>query len=491
MKFKNQFLKKLTIIKNFTTKICSSSIQAVENIKSDQTIMIGGFGLCGVPLNLVNALCLKQDLNNLHVVSTNGGTTNNGIGKLFIHNKVKRVSASYVGESKILEKLYFSGKIEIEFIPQGTLAEKIRCGGMGIPAFLTPTGVGTLVQDGHLPIKLDPNDLYGHPLIESKPKNSIVLNGKQYIVEKSIKADYSLVKAYKADTEGNLIFRKTARNFNADMAKNSYVIAEVEEIVEKGELDPDEIHIPGIFVKKIVKCEDKHKPLENIRIKGQKSRLDDPKKARIAKRAAEECKEGMYINLGIGIPNLITEFIPIDKNVLIHTENGMIGVGPYPEYGKEDPDLISAIKEAASEKKGCSYFSSSRSFGMIRGKHIDMTFLGGMEVDEEGDISNWVIPNKMIKGMGGAMDLVSSGGKVIAVMEHVNKDGQSKVKKVDKLPLTGRHVLNKLITDLGVFDYMDGKMILTEIYHDVSLEKIKSCTEANYIVSNNLRIIDY
>lgn len=120
-----------------------------------------------------------------------------------------------------------------------------------------------------------------------------------------------------------------------------------------------------------------------------------------------------------------------------------------------------------------------------------MTFLGGMEVDEEGDISNWIIPNKMIKGMGGAMDLVSSGGKVIAVMEHVNKDGQSKVKKVDKLPLTGRHVLNKLITDLGVFEYVDGKMILTEIYHDVSLEKIKSCTEANYIVSNNLRIIDY
>lgn len=474
------------------SKVVASSKIAVSDIKSGDRIMVGGFGICGVPENLLRELSNRKEVQDLHVISTNGGVKDFGIGVLMQTKQLKALTASYVGENKLLEEQYFKGEVELNLTPQGTLAEKIRAGGMGVPAFLTPTGIGTLVQEGQMPTLLNPLDPLGPPRKRSSPKNTLIYEGKQYVVEVSISADFALVKAWKADTLGNLVYRKTARNFNADMALAAKcTIAEVEEIVEAGELGPDEIHTPGIFVQRVVKGEMFEKRLENIRKPGQKGRIDDPKKARIARRAAEECKENMYINLGIGIPNLITEFIPKSKKVTVHTENGMLGVGPYPEYGKEDPDLISAIKEAVAETPGCSYFSSSESFAMVRGHHVDLTFLGAMQVDEHGNISNWIIPGKMVKGMGGAMDLVSSGGKVVVTMEHVTKNGEKKILQYDKLPFTGKGVISKVITDMGVFEFDQNGMVLKEIYHDVSLEDLKKNTDANFRVDDSLRVIDY
>ncbi|QOQ56764.1 3-oxoacid CoA-transferase subunit B [Bacillus amyloliquefaciens] len=213
--------------------------------------------------------------------------------------------------------------------------------------------------------------------------------------------------------------------------------------------------------------------------------MKDGRKRMIA-RAVKEIKDGMNVNLGIGMPTLVANEIPEDYNVLLQSENGLLGIGPYPLAGAEDPDLINAGKETITEVKGASYFDSAESFAMIRGGHIDVAILGGMEVSEKGDLANWMIPGKMIKGMGGAMDLVHGAKRIVVIMEHVNKFGESKVKSECTLPLTGRQVVHRLITDLAVFDFHQGRMLLTELQEGASLEEVIEKTEGRFTVSEAL-----
>ncbi|GAA7026805.1 succinyl-CoA--3-ketoacid CoA transferase subunit B [Helicobacter pylori] len=201
----------------------------------------------------------------------------------------------------------------------------------------------------------------------------------------------------------------------------------------------------------------------------------------IIKRAAKELKEGMYVNLGIGLPTLVANEVS-GMNIVFQSENGLLGIGAYPLEGGVDADLINAGKETITVVPGASFFNSADSFAIIRGGHIDLAILGGMEVSQNGDLANWMIPKKLIKGMGGAMDLVHGAKKVIVIMEHCNKYGESKVKKECSLPLTGKGVVHQLITDLAVFEFSNNAMKLVELQEGVSLDQVKEKTEAEFEV---------
>jgi len=214
-------------------------------------------------------------------------------------------------------------------------------------------------------------------------------------------------------------------------------------------------------------------------------------KEQIAQRIAQELQDGYYVNLGIGIPTLVANYVPKGINVAFHSENGLLGMGPFPIEGKEDADLINAGKQTVTALPGASYFDSATSFDMIRGQHINLTVLGAMEVSQNGDIANWKIPGKLVKGMGGAMDLVASAKNIIVAMMHTNKAGASKLLSKCNLPLTGVNCVKKVITNLGVFKIEENNFIITEIAPNITIEEVKESTEGNLLISDSLKKMDF
>jgi 3-oxoacid CoA-transferase len=343
--------------------------------------------------------------------------------------------ASYVGENKTFERLYLSGRISLELTPQGTLAERCRAGGAGIPAFYTPAALGTVVQSGELPVRYNAD---GSVAEYGAAREVREWGGRGYVLEEAIRGDWAFVKAWRADRLGNCQFRLAANNFNGAMGRNARVtVVEAEEVVEVGEIEPAAVHLPGIYVQRVIQSEERVKGIEKYtfaREPGEdvQAALGTGEAAgrreRIVRRAAREFKNGMYANLGIGMPMLAPSFVDPEISVQLQSENGILGLGPYPKRGQEDADLINAGKETVTLAPGASVFGSEESFGMIRSGRIDLTILGAMQVGMYGDIASWALPGR-IKGMGGAMDLVSNPAetKVVVTMEHCDKNGGPKI----------------------------------------------------------------
>lgn len=322
-------------------------------------------------------------------------------------------------------------------------------------------------------------------------------------MEKALKADVAIIRAWKADEAGNCMFRYTTKAFGTIMAKAARLtIVEAENIVPVGSMDPNDVHLPGIYVDRIVKATvDKQIENKKLRPSGGEEPASTSKKSdatvrreRIAKRAAKELKHGFYVNLGVGMPTLAPSFLPSDVKVWIQSENGILGMGPYPTEEEVDADIINAGKETVTLLPGASTFDSCESFGMIRGGHVDVSILGALQVSASGDLANYMIPGKVFKGMGGAMDLISNPDqtKIVVTTDHVAKDGSSKIVEACTLPLTGAKCVSTIITDLCVFqvDRTKGTLTLTELAEGVDVETIKQKTAANFIVAEKLESME-
>ena len=440
-----------------------SANEAAELVNNGDTLLVGGFGMTGNPVCLVHALAKRPKIRELTYVGNNVGEVGIGGGRLLRNGQLKKAVGSFFTSNREAVAAAQAGDIETELIPQGTLAEALRAGGAGIGGFYTPTSAGTKMAEG---------------------RDTRVLDGVEQVFQPGIRGDVAFVRAWTADTAGNLQYRMTEQNFNPAMATAAkIVVAEVENIVPVGELASDQIHTPGCFIDYLVQAPLSAESLGSSADVAGSGKVVSEERMTMAHAALAELSAGDVVNLSIGIPTLVADLITPEHDINLHSENGMLGVGPEPSSGGAMDYPVNAGKIPVTALLGSSYFDSSASFGMIRGGHIDVAIMGGLQVDSAGNLANWAVPGKPLLGVGGAMDLASGARKLIVTMTHTDRAGRSKLVPACDLPLTSIGAVDVVITDLAVFRFIDGKLVLTALQPGVSLEEIQAKTEAEFETS--------
>ncbi len=441
--------------------------QAAAKVRSGDILLAGGFGMTGTPAHLLHALA-ETDVRDLVFIGNNIGEPGLGGSRLLRNGQIRKLIGSYFTSNREAVAAAQSGAVEAELIPQGTLSEALRAGGAGIGGFYTPAAAGTLLAEG---------------------RETRVIDGRKMVLVEPMRGDIAFIRAWRADTAGNLQYRMTENNFNQAIATAAgTVIAEAEEIVPAGEIEADAVHTPGCFVDYLVPAK---VLLEHLGVSA--SIADSPKKAdaqrlAMARVALGQLRRGDIVNLGVGIPTLVADLVSPGDGIVLHSENGMLGMGPEPAAGGAMDYPVNAGKIPVTALPGASYFDSATSFAMIRGGHIDVAVMGGLQVDQHANLANWAVPNRPLLGVGGAMDLASGAKRLVVTMTHTDKDGASKVVADCDLPLTARGAVDVLITELAVFEFDEGGMTLTALMPGSSVEDIARHTTAGYRISDSLEI---
>ncbi len=434
--------------------------QAAAMVKSGDRLLVGGFGMTGNPVHLLHALA-ETGVRDLVYIANNVGEVGLGGGRLLRSGKIKKAIGSFFTSNPEAVTAAQQGRLEVELLPQGSLAEALRAGGAGLGGFFTPTSAGTVLAE---------------------KAETRVFDGKPQVFVPALRGNVAFLRAWKADTAGNLVYRMTEQNFNKAMATAAdLVIAEVEQIVPEGEIDPDQIHTPGCYVDYLVEAHMSLEELGSSASVASSSKKVDPARMNMVRRALQELESGDVVNLGIGIPTLVADLITPEHGIILHSENGMLGVGPAPLEGGAMDYPVNAGKIPVTALPGSSYFDSADSFAMIRGGHVDVAIMGGLQVDEAANLANWAVPGKPLLGVGGAMDLASGAKRLIITMTHTNADGSPKLVPRCDLPLTARNAVDLLITELAVFSFASGELVLVELMPGASLEQVRASTSARFV----------
>ena len=462
-------------------KVYATPEQAIADIPDGATIAIAGFSV-GHRFATSLILALRdKGTKELCLVCNSLGDPGATRGQILAENKqVKKLIAAFSmrpGTSTASEDQIVAGEMAVELVPQGILVERCRAGGAGIPAFYSPTSVGTAIAEGREIRDFD---------------------GKPHVLEHAIHVDYAFLRGYRADRLGNVQFRGGSQNFNPSFAKAARVaIVEVDEIVEPGGIPPELVDLPGIFVSRVVKTTQtvdgkawrrpERRPSDRPRLYNGKPALT---RAGIAKRAAALVKDGTYVNLGVGIPTMVSNYLQ-SRDVILHAENGVLGYGKMVSDENEiDPDIYNAAGQFVALKPGASFFDSVTSFEMARGGRIDTVILGAYEVDQSGSVANWSTSDAKRGGIGGAMDLLSGKGDLIIVMEHADSKGRPKLRRECTYPLTGKGCVTYVVTDLALLHWQDGRFVLQEVAPGFTAREVMELTEMPLAAAPDVGVMD-
>ncbi len=446
-------------------KVYESPEAAISDLADGASIAVSGFGQsAGSPMSLLEALH-KRGSRDLCLV---GNTIPPGAGPLIDERRVRHLIMSFTsraGRLSATDELLADGVMTYELVAQGTLVERLRAAGAGLGAIYTPTGLNTPIADG---------------------KDIRYFDGRPYVLETALRVDYAFIAAHRADRSGNIEFRAANQHFGPSFAKAARVaIVEVDEIVEDGELPPERIDLPGIFVARVVRT-----TVPNTLPKyGLKRRPADVAReyhgkpgwtrVQIAEQAARLLPEPSYVNLGLGIPSYVSSFIK-DRDIVLHGENGILGYGDIVDDEETYPDVFNATGVSVTPRPGISYFDSVTAFEMVRSGRVDVVVMGAYQADAEGSVANWATPEMTGGGIGGAMDLVAStqaGGSVMVLMEHCDSQGRPKLVQRCTYPLTGKACVDVVVTDLAVFRRRDGALTIESVAPGFTAEEVWALTD--------------